>query len=114
RTVNVSDNLFNTQHTERTHWNPAGMPGPTVHWLLDTYDFKEQQEGLSLTRQETSFDGLTGFLYCQRRLQNGGAPGAADVIVTSTPDAAGQVASQQWFGGDTQSLSPSASCQSLS
>ncbi len=114
RIASVSDNLgFNTARTETTDWNPFGMPGPAAPWVLDTYDFKEQQEGAALNRQEAHFDPATGFLLCERRLQNGRNRGAGDVVVTHTPDQAGQVAAEGWFGGDTQPVSVAPGCASL-
>jgi RHS repeat-associated protein len=123
RIAAASDNIgAGTSRTERTDWNPnsfgllapSAPPGPTAPWILDTYDYKEQQEGAALIRQETRFDRSTGFLQCQRRLATGATHGPNDVIVAYQPDSAGhgQVASEQWYGGDAQSLM-GADCGSL-
>jgi RHS repeat-associated protein len=118
RTVTVSDTFgfAGTRRTERTGWNPHGMPGPGDPWILDTYDFKEQQEGGDLRRQETVFEPGTAFLLCQRHLAGGGNRGLGDVVVTYAHGSAqtpGQVTAESWFGGDTQTVSTDANCATL-
>lgn len=114
RTVTTSDNTgFGTLRTERIDWNPGGIPGPGDPWILDTYDFKEQQEGGDLRRQETVFEAGTGFPLCQRRLAGGANRGSSDVLVAyehGNPQAPGQVTAEKWFGGDTQSLPTAPGC----
>jgi RHS repeat-associated protein len=121
RIATTSDNIRpGTSRTERTDWNPnpfgmqpSAPPGPTASWILDTYDFKEQQEGAALIRQETLFDGSKGFLLCERRLRSGATHGPNDVIVAHQPNSAGQVAFEQWFGGDSRPLLSGQDCGSL-
>ena len=118
RTVTVSDTFgfAGTRRTERTGWNPHGMPGPGDPWILDTYDFKEQQEGGDLRRQETVFEPGTAFLLCQRHLAGGGNRGLGDVVVAYAHGGAqtpGQVTAESWFGGDTQTVSTDANCATL-
>jgi RHS repeat-associated protein len=114
RTVTTSDNTgFSALRTERIDWNPGGLPGPGDPWILDTYDFREQQEGGDLRRQETVFEAGTGFLLCERRLAGGANRGGNDVMVTydhGNPQTPGQVTAERWFGGDTQSLPTAPGC----
>jgi RHS repeat-associated protein len=117
----ASDNIGRgTSRTERTDWNPnpggllalSAPPGPTDSWILDTYDYKEQQEGAALIRQEARFDKSKGFFQCERRLATASTHGPNDVIVAYQPDPAGhgQVASEQWYGGDASPLSSGQDC----
>jgi RHS repeat-associated protein len=118
RTVTMSDNFgFQTLRTETTDWNTGSIPAPTAHWILDTYDYKEQQEGSAVEHQEFLFDRSTGFLQCQRHYKTGATIGANDVVVTydlgnpQIPGQAGQVAAEHWYGGDTQAVSTAPGCQ---
>jgi RHS repeat-associated protein len=118
RVVDLGDSFgfAGTQRTERTHWNPGGMPGPGDPWILDTYDWKEQQEGGDLRRQEAVFEPGKAFLLCERHLAGGGQRDGSDVVVTYAHDNAqtpGQVTAESWYGGDTQSVGAAAECTEL-
>ncbi len=114
RTATTSDTTsFFAQRTETTHWNPNAVPVPNQPWVLDTYDFKEAQEGTDLEHLEAMFEPATGFLVCERRFKSGSHRGRSDVLVVRGHDGAGQLTSEQWFGGDTQHLATDTACGSL-
>lgn len=113
RQQTASDTLGNsTPQVERTEWNQF-LPGPPADgqpWILNTYTYKLQQEGLGVERQEAFFENETGFLQCSRRLKSGAARGVHDVVVTADRDAAGNVLVERWFGGDTHTVSTAVTC----
>ena len=101
-----------TPHSERTEWNQF-LPGPPANdkpWILDTYTYKQQQEGLGVERQEAVFELGTGFLQCSRRLKSGATRSVHDVVVTADRDASGNVLTERWYGGDTGTLSTAGTC----
>lgn len=127
RTVQRSDNFeFPAPRTETTAFNAtlawkAGQPGGTIPvppnaaaWILDTFAYKQQQEGKNLERQELAFEAATGFLRCERRLRYASGRNEHDVAVVYAHDGApGRVTSEGWFGGDAQSISTAADCGGL-
>jgi RHS repeat-associated protein len=101
-----------TPHVERTEWNQF-LPGPPANnqpWILDTYTYKQQQEGLGVERQEAVFEPGTGFLQCSRRLKSGANRSVHDVVVTGDRDASGNVLIERWYGGDTRTVSTAGTC----
>jgi hypothetical protein len=101
-----------TPHIERTEWNQF-LPGPPANnqaWILNTYTYKQQQEGLGAERQEAFFEPGTGFLQCSRRLKSGTTRSLHDVVVTGDRDASGNVLVEKWYGGDTSTVSTAATC----
>jgi RHS repeat-associated protein len=99
-----------TPHIERTEWNQflSGPPANNQPWILETYTFKQQQEGSDIERQEAVFDAR-GLLLCARRLKSGTTRSAHDVVVSYDHDNAGNVSVERWFGGDTGTVSTAAS-----
>jgi RHS repeat-associated protein len=101
-----------TPRIERIEWNQF-LPGPPANnqpWLLDTFTYQQQQEGLASERQEAVFDPAKGFLQCWRRLKSGTTRGIHDVVVNYDRDpATGNVLVEKWFGGDTGTVSTAAS-----
>ncbi|HXO43672.1 MAG TPA: hypothetical protein VN999_19650, partial [Thermoanaerobaculia bacterium] len=101
-----------TLHVDRTEWNQF-LPGPPANnqpWILNTYTYKQQQEGLGAERQEAVFEPGTGFLQCSRRLKSGATRSVHDVVVTAGRDASGNVLVESWFGGDTRTVSTAGTC----
>jgi RHS repeat-associated protein len=101
-----------TPHTARTEWNQF-LPGPPANnlpWILDTYTYKQQQEGLGVERQEAFFEQGTGFLQCSRRLKSGTTRSVHDVVVTADRDGSGNVLVERWYGGDTRTVSTAGTC----
>jgi RHS repeat-associated protein len=79
-------------------------------WVLETYDAKEVTEGGVTARTEYCFEKdpetqfPTGFLLRMRAVASGTTPGVRDTLVVYSHDAAGNVTSEQYFGGDTQTV----------
>jgi len=79
-----------------TQW-PATSP-----WVLETFVSHRADEAGVTEFTEACFDAGTGFLQRQRTLKNSGtAENANDVLAVFTPDAAGNVQTEQYAGGDT-------------
>jgi RHS repeat-associated protein len=108
REVKMTDNFgYGTARTERMHWNPNGAPSGSQPWLLNLFDYQEQQEGSSLARQEFLFEPDTGFLSCKRLLKNGRNHGPFDVLVSyeHTDNALpGFVTVEKYYGGNGQNI----------
>jgi len=81
-----------TPHIERTEWNQflSGPPASNQPWILETYTFKQQQEGSDIERQEAVFDAR-GVPQCSRRLKSGTTRSVHDVVVSYDHDNAGNV-----------------------
>ncbi|HEV8581371.1 MAG TPA: RHS repeat-associated core domain-containing protein [Thermoanaerobaculia bacterium] len=116
RKVAMTDNFgYSTARTEKTNWNPNGAPSTSQPWLLNLFDYQEQQEGSSLAHQEFLFEPDTGFLACKRFLKNGGTRGAFDVLVSyehTDNTLPGFVTMEKWYGGDSQNINGK-NCNSL-
>ena len=124
-----SPDMGGSARTTFVGFNPGATPGsypeypatfqmwPTsTPWVLNTYDAKEVTEGGVAARSEYCFERdpvtqfPTGFLLRMRALASGTTPGVHDTLVAYSHDAAGNVTSEQYFGGDNQSLNPGALC----
>ena len=93
-----------------TSWNGSSgqaVPGINASWVLDTYGEQRTTEGSFTSVVQSCFDvGATaatrkGFL-SRRRVLEGTAAGAHDLISTYTPDSSGNVVREEYFGGDLQ------------
>jgi RHS repeat-associated protein len=74
-------------------------------WVLETFDSRQASEGGVTEFTRYCFDAATGFLKRQRTLKNSGTTeNANDLLAVFTADAAGNVQTEQYAGGDTQSL----------
>lgn len=101
-----------TPHVETTEWNEfqPGPPALSQPWILDTYTYKQQQQGSDVERQDALFASATGLLQCSRRLKSGTTRGLHDVVVTADRDALGNVLVERWYGGDTGAVSTAGTC----
>jgi RHS repeat-associated protein len=111
---------FAALRTEQTGWTPQARV-----WLLDQYNYKQQQEGNAVDRQDFVFDSDTGFLRCKRVLRNGAGMDPLDALVIYSQcgeagappcDAghpAGEPVTEAWYGGDTQVLRTDSICSTL-
>ena len=116
QTENGGSFLGSLPRTTVTDFNPnAGfypgmftLPSTSSPWLLTTYDYQTQQENGVTARQEFCFDTSTGFLRAKRTLVGTGQ-GVTDALALFTPDASGNVANEQYFGGDAGGI-PSGYC----
>ncbi|HEX4954100.1 MAG TPA: RHS repeat-associated core domain-containing protein [Thermoanaerobaculia bacterium] len=80
-------------------------------WVMNTYDLVVVDEP-QVEQEKTllSFDAATGFLTCQRTIASRTSMGATDVLVVWTADAAGNPATESWWGGDGASLPTGSTC----
>jgi YD repeat-containing protein len=83
-------------------------------WLINMYSSVTAAEGTSIRKSLFSFNTTTGFLERTRSLvasvpdaSGRLAPGVHDVVTKLTPDAAGNVQLEEYFGGDLKTLSTS-------
>lgn len=103
--------------TTTTQWNPASgqypgafnLPATGGPWQLGTYSQIVTTEGGS-AKVETCFNAVTGFLERKRTYASGTTAGGSDLIVRYTPDARGNLASEEYFGGDGANLSTAGLC----
>lgn len=74
-------------------------------WVLETFDLQEESEGGVTARQTFVVDAATGWVSRRRihRLDTG-AESSQDVIVETLQDGLGNLASERFYGGDTQTL----------
>jgi RHS repeat-associated protein len=78
-----------------TVWPPASP------WVPETFESRQVDEGTTAF-SKYCFDANTGFLLRQRTLKNPGtAESNTDVLAVYTPDGAGNLQIEQYFGGDT-------------
>ena len=75
----------------------------TSRWVLKTYDETSTTEGSTTHRQQTCFEASTGFLL-RKRIQKDSVRGPSDVLAVYTRDTNGNLLSEEWYGGDTQSI----------
>ncbi len=96
-------------------WNPntpaSGftMLANTQKWLLNTYVSESVSENSQTATSLACFDRDTGFLL-RKRVMNGSSAGANDIISRFTADGVGNVAREETFGGDVQSVATDALC----
>jgi YD repeat-containing protein len=95
-----------------TNYNPGrgtlnGIPAftnlaVTDPWIIGTFDSRTTTEGDQTLETEYCFDPSTGFLKRTRTLKAfDGTQGAADLVAVFTPDGRGNVAREDYYGGDT-------------
>jgi RHS repeat-associated protein len=75
-------------------WFPEGAP-----WVINTFTDASVGEPGSFTKSESCFDEMTGFLRARRTIV-GVEAGEGDVLWVATPDTHGNVATEEWRGGD--------------
>lgn len=85
-------------------------PPPSAAWVLEVYSQVKVAEGTSSEVTDYCFDNGTGFLKRKRLRVSPSAPDARDIIVCYTADLAGNIAQEQYYGGDIQPLQTSPLC----
>jgi RHS repeat-associated protein len=107
--------------TTTTQWNPAAgqyvpgspelfhLPAPGGPWQLGIYSETQTTEGTT-AKVQTCFNPTTGFLERKRTYASGTAAGANDLIALYSTDVRGNLASEQYFGGDGANLATSDVC----
>ena len=84
---------------------PSGSP-----WVINTHLFHWDNENGKIQYRIACFESGTGFLQRYRVLKNSGSTeSTADVLQVFQRNAAGNVATESFYGGDTQSL-PNDAC----
>ncbi|HST22897.1 MAG TPA: discoidin domain-containing protein [Blastocatellia bacterium] len=89
------------------------MPSPSSSWILNTISQQKITEGQSAQVMEFCYDRTTGFLKRRRQWATALATGAAsskDTVIVYSPDASGQIATEQYYGGDIQPIGTGALC----
>jgi RHS repeat-associated protein len=128
----TTDGTFggNDVRVERTDFNPKRMSynvdqasntasggylpvQPAEPWVLGNSDYQYAQENGVSELRSSCYDGATGFLL-RRRLYvqsttDPAATSANDVVQVFNPDGAGNLASEQYFGGDNSPVAPTSS-----
>ena len=93
-----------------TNFNPGDViPSASSPWLLSLFTKTSVEENGVTAKTQSCFDSATGFLKRQRTLA-GTTPGATDLLAVFTPDTAGNVIREEYYGGDGASLATSALC----
>ena len=111
---------FNPTHgtytIDQTSDNQTGnyMPWlPTVPWVLGTQTFSWMAENGISELRSFCYDPNTGFLKRMRRYVQGtqdpAAMSSTDALLVTTPDANGNLGSEQSFGGDNSPVAPTSS-----
>lgn len=80
---------------------------------MNTISQQKITEGQSAQVMEFCYDRTTGFLKRRRQWAAAFATGAAsskDTVIVYSPDANGQIATEQYYGGDIQPLGTGALC----
>lgn len=101
----------------RTAWvgyNPGqgtyGQPGYTMWstsspWVLNTYAFSWESEGSQLLYRSYCFDSATGFLSGRRvHAANDASYRSNDLVEVFSPNSAGNLTSESYYGGDNRSI----------
>ena len=89
------------------------MPATNQPWLINIYGKQRKIEGTSSQVIEVCYDRQTGFAKRQRVWWTTNPAGTAsnkDALVFYTPDAAGQVVKEQYYGGDVQPVDTAGLC----
>lgn len=100
-----------TSHTEYNAERLSSWP-PTKPWVLNTYSEDWALEvvvGINQTARRTyKVNPATGWIERTRVHRFGnGTTSAADVVIETLPDTRGNLASERYYGGDTQPLGTS-------
>jgi hypothetical protein len=93
------------------------VPAPSSPWLLNTYTERTVSENGTVLRAQYCFDA-NGFLTRRRQLKDiVPAPGVSlpaesgqDTVTVYAPDSRGNVAVEEYYGGDDQLLSTASLC----
>lgn len=89
--------------------NNFTMLASTAPWVLEASNFQWEAEGGNTAFTSACYDASTGFLLRRRtHLANGSSPGTSDLLAVFTADAQGNVAREQYYGGDRQAVSAAA------
>ena len=78
-------------------------------WVLGTYTSQSTSEGGITAYTQACFDVARNFLVRSRVLK-GSTAGLNDLLSVNTADADGNLVREEWFGGDTQTLSTASLC----
>jgi RHS repeat-associated protein len=92
------------------------MVATSAPWVLNTYTDSHNTEN-GITWRQFCFDSNTGFLLRQRNIATLGSsasPGWYDVLAVFTPDAQGNLAREEYSGGDSGYVYPYGELCSLS
>lgn len=108
--------------TAFTNFNPGtdskGKSGgvfrfpPATPWVLNTYDEMSTTQNGVTHRRQFCFEPATGFLQRQRS-QKESSRGPNDVLLLFSRDASGNLAAEEWYGGDGQGIGTGAGLCSL-
>ncbi len=90
--------------------NSFQMVAATSPWTLTTFDAEEDAEPSAVARREYCFESWTGFLQRTRTLKTGANRGVNDLLAVYSRDTAGNLTSEQYYGGDTQSIATGTLC----
>ena len=93
--------------------NRAGtfvMLGASDPWVLGTSMWQRITENSVKARIDTCYDKSTGFLLRKRSLKSGETVGGNDLLSVYTPDSQGNLAREEHFGGDGQTVSTASLC----
>lgn len=83
---------------------------PNQAWIIGTYTSQQVTEGGETATALFCFDTSTGFLNRKRMLKNSGAAEHANDLLEVYAHTGGNVTSEQFFGGDKQSLAVGNTC----
>ena len=78
-------------------------------WVLGTYTSQTTTEGGITAYSQACFDVARNFILRSRVMKSSTA-GINDLLTVHTPDADGSLIREEWFGGDTQTLSTASLC----
>lgn len=79
-------------------------------WILTILGDRYDSEGAFTQRDTSCFDPSTGFLKRRRTHRNPGSWSGNDLLAEYTPDVAGNVVRESYFGGDGAALSTTDTC----
>ncbi|HEX8616195.1 MAG TPA: RHS repeat-associated core domain-containing protein [Thermoanaerobaculia bacterium] len=96
--VNPSTGIASGTYTTPGSYTP---PPSSTPWIVNTSSSVQIAEGTATAKTQSCFDGTTGFLRASRVLK-GATRDVADSVVVFTPDTAGNVAAETYFGADVR------------
>lgn len=105
KTATSSSNIAGTAVRESTTNYLPPSTAPNAPWITGLYDWKTVKENGQTIRIEADFDPANGFLRRQRSLRLfDGSRSTSDLVAAFTADSSGNVATESYYGGDSQSL----------